>query len=70
MQAGLGIGLPVLGRASGPWIDVHGGVRWSDGVMGGGPIGGPSDRAVFLAVTVAFHQILAAHMVDVNDEAP
>ena len=38
--------------------------------MGGGPIGGPSDRAVFLAVTVAFHQILAAHMVDVNDEAP
>ncbi len=70
LQAGLGIELPVLGRASGPWIDVHGGVRWSDGVMGGGPIGGPADRAVFLSVTVALHWLFATHVVDWNDEAP
>jgi hypothetical protein len=70
LQVGLGLELPVLGRTNGPWIDVHGGVRWSDDVMRGGPIGGPSDRQVFLQVTVALHWLFATHTVDLNDEAP
>ena len=70
LQAGLGLEIPLIGRASGPWIDVHGGARWSDGVLGGGPVLGPSDRALFLSVTLAYHQLFRAHLVDFNDRSP
>jgi len=70
LQAGLGLEVPLLGRASGPWLDIHAGARWSDAVLGGGAINGPSDRAFVVSLTVAYHQLLAAHLVDLNDRAP
>ncbi len=70
LQAGLGVELPLLPRASGPWIGLHGGVRWSDAVLGGDPVGGPADRAAFLTITIAWHQIVGTHVVDVGDRAP
>ena len=66
-QAGLGIELPVLPRASGLWIGLHGGARWSDAALGGDLLRGPSDRALFLSMTLAWHQIFGAHVVDLND---
>ena len=66
-QAGLGLELPLLGTANGPWIDVHRGARWSDAVIGGGPINGPLDRALFLSLTLAWHHIFATHLVDARD---
>ena len=70
LSAGFGLELPILGRPSGPWIDIHAAGRWSDGVLGGGPINGPSDRAFVVTVSLAYHQLIKAHLVDLNDRAP
>jgi hypothetical protein len=70
LQAGIGFELPLLGLVNGPWIDIHGGARWSDAVLAGGPVNGPSDRALFLSFTLAYHHIFATHLVDVGDVAP
>jgi hypothetical protein len=70
LQVGFGLEIPLLERASGPWIGLHGGLRWSDAVLEGGPIRDASDRAAFLSITLAWHQIVGAHAVDVNDRAP
>lgn len=70
LQASLGLEVPVLARASGPWIAFHGGGRWSDASLEGQPVTAPSGRALFLSVTVAYHQIFSAHVADIRDTAP
>jgi hypothetical protein len=70
LQAGLGIEVPLLEQPSGPWIGLHGGVRWSDAALASGVVRGAVDRAGFLAVTLAWHELVVAHLVDVGDEAP
>jgi len=67
MQAGLGLELPVFARASGLWIGLHGGVRWSDAALGEGTVRGPVDRAGYLSITLAWHQFFGAHAVDFGD---
>ncbi|WP_394847738.1 hypothetical protein LZC95_09780 [Pendulispora brunnea] len=70
LQAGLGLELPILAQANGPWIGLHGGVRWSDDALGGAPLRGPSDRAAYFTVTLAWHAIFGAHVVDMQDRRP
>jgi hypothetical protein len=70
LQAGLGLELPILASASGPWIGLHGGIRYSDSALGGGPTSDPADHAFFLSITLAWHQIVGAHAVDAFDRAP
>jgi len=70
MQAGLGLELPVLGHASGPWIGLLGGMRWSDAAITEGTVTGPIDRAAYLSVTLAWHQFFGAHAVDFGDRGP
>lgn len=70
IQAGLGLEVPLLARVNGPWIGLHGGVRWSDAALASGTMQTADDRAVFLAITLAWHQVIVAHLVDVGDEAP
>lgn len=70
LQAGLGLQIPVLPNATGPVIGVHGGARWSDSTLAGHDIDGPSDRSLFLLVSVAWQQVFGAHVVDVGDRAP
>jgi hypothetical protein len=70
LQAGIGLQVPILPKASGPVIGVHGGARWSDATLAGNDIQGPSDRSLFLLVTVAWQQVFGAHIVDLGDRAP
>jgi hypothetical protein len=70
LQIGLGLELPVSGAASGLWLGVHGGLRWSDAALSGDELRGPSDRAAFLSITASWHQFFGAHVVDLNDRAP
>ncbi len=70
LQLGVGLELPVLGRASGPWIGLHGGVRWSDAALAEGTVLGPADRAAYLSVTLAWHQFFGTHAVDWDDRGP
>jgi hypothetical protein len=70
LQTGIGLELPILAHASGPWIGLHGGIRFSDSALGGGPTSDPADRAFFLSITLAWHQIVGTHAVDAFDRAP
>ena len=70
VQFGLGVELPILAQPSGPWIGVHGGVRWSEAAISGDSVTSPTDSGVFLSVTLAWHQLFLAHVVDVDDRAP
>lgn len=70
LQAGVGLELPILGEATGLWLGVHGGVRWSDAALETGIVNGPDDRSAFVSLTLAWHQVIVAHVVDVGDEAP
>jgi hypothetical protein len=70
VQAGLGIELPIMADATGLWIGLHGGVRWSEAELTTGVVNGPDDRSAFLSITLAWHQVIVAHVVDVGDEAP
>jgi hypothetical protein len=69
LEVGLGVELPVLASATGPWVGLHGGLRWSDQALGSGQIRGPDDRSLYLAVTVAWHQVVVVHAVDAGDRA-
>lgn len=70
LQAGIGLAVPFFPRASGLFAALHGGCRWSDHAIGGGPLAGPSDRALYLNVTIAWQQIFGGHLVDLGDRAP
>jgi hypothetical protein len=67
LQAGLGVELPIFPRASGPFVALHGGARWSDDALGGHPLRGPSDRALFLVVVLAWQQVFGTRVVDLGD---
>ncbi len=69
LEFGLGIELPLLTRASGPWMDVRGALRWSDAALGSG-VEGADDLQAVLEITIAWHQIFLAHVVDVADGPP
>lgn len=57
LQVGLGFEVPVFANATGFWLDVRGGLRWSDGALAGDPIRGPADRSGYFALSLAWHQI-------------
>lgn len=73
LEVGLGVELPIFETASGPWIAVRGALRWSEARLGGqgsDATQGANDRDAVLAITLGWHQILSAHLVDAGDRAP
>jgi len=73
LEAGVGVELPIFAGANGPWIAVRGALRWSDVALGGqasDALHGADDRDAVLAITLGWHQILTAHLVDAGDRAP
>ncbi|MGH7435449.1 MAG: hypothetical protein ACRENE_07225 [Polyangiaceae bacterium] len=67
LQLGLMLEFPLFARATGPWAAVHGGVRWSDAALAGGPTDSPDDRSLYLSITLAWHQVVLSSAVDVGD---
>ena len=70
LQAGLGMQVPIFPRATGPVIGLHGGARWSNGVLSGRDAENASDRSLFFLLTVGWQQVFGAHIVDLGDRAP
>lgn len=70
LQFGLGLEVPILPRASGPIVGLHGGVRWSDRALGADDRLGPADRAAYFTVTLAFQHVFGGHLVDLGDPEP
>ena len=69
IEVAIGIELPLLARAVGPWIGVRGGLRWSEAALVSGSVVSADDRQATLSLTLAWHQIFAAHVVDIGDRA-
>lgn len=65
LQFGLGLEVPILPRASGPWVGVHAGARLSDVGLAHGP-DSALERSLYLTLTLAWHQVVGAHVVDVR----
>jgi hypothetical protein len=70
VEVGLGSEVPVLGRGTGLWVGLRGGLRWSEAALATGTIRSADDRSAYVALTFAWHQVFAAHLADVGDEAP
>jgi hypothetical protein len=70
LEVALGVEMPILDRAMGPWVAFHGGLRWSDEELASGVVRDASDRSAFLLVTLAWHLVEATHLVDLGDEIP
>lgn len=70
LEFGLAFEVPVFGTDTGPWIGVHGGMRWSEAALASGDPRSSDDRGAFVTLTLAWHQVVVAHLVDVGDEAP
>ena len=66
---GLGVEVPIVAAATGPWLRFATSVRWSperlDGVAAADDPGG---RAVIFSLGLAWHQVFGAHAVDAGDE--
>jgi hypothetical protein len=70
VQLGLGLEVPVQARATGLWVGLHGGVRWADQPPSAALAGGPDAREAYLTITLAWHQMVLTHIVDVSDARP
>ena len=62
--------VPILEQATGPWIALNAGLRWSDQALASAVAREAADRSVFVAFTVAWHQVVTTHVIDFGDEAP
>ncbi|MFO0756176.1 MAG: hypothetical protein U0359_06775 [Byssovorax sp.] len=71
LEVALGASLPILPRASGPFFDLRGGMRLvrEDLAAYGAPSQEPGAR-FFFSIAVAWHQVVATHLVDAGDRAP
>lgn len=70
LQLGLGVEVPILANATGPWVGVHAGMRWSENAMASGIVRDVDDRSAYVAVTLAWHQVVASHLVELGDRSP
>lgn len=70
LQAGLGVEVPLLTRANGPWLGFHAGVRWSNEALATGVVANADDRSGYVAIPLAWHQLVVTHVIDEGDEAP
>jgi hypothetical protein len=69
LEVGLGFELPVFADATGPWVGVRGGLRWSNEALANGAAESADERSAYLAITLAWHQLVMAHVVDAGDES-
>ena len=68
LEAALAIGLPLFARATGPYVGLRGALRWRPvDFVAGGPPTSIVDRGAVLSLTLGWHQVLRAHLVDSGD---
>ena len=67
LEFAIQIGLPILPRASGPFLCLRGALRYRNDVLTGAPSRNIIDRGAVLSLTLGWHQILPAHIVDAGD---
>jgi hypothetical protein len=64
MEAALGFEVPVLGKASGPFVGARGAIRWRGEELAGDQ---PDPLKPVLFVTLSWHSVIDAGIVDAGD---
>jgi hypothetical protein len=67
LEAALGIGVPLIGRATGPFLGFRTALRWRPADFEPGPPSTIADRGAVISLTLGWHQVLRAHLVDAGD---
>lgn len=67
LEFSLGFGLPFLARATGPVLGFRAALRASPGAMAGTEKFGLLDQGAYLSITLAWRQLVTAHLVDARD---
>lgn len=70
LEVALGLAFPLLPSATGPFLGLRGALRWRAADLEGSGAGGVLDRGAFLAVTLRWHHVLDANLVDARDPRP
>src|SRR5262249_41792728 len=69
-QLAVGLDLPLIGRATGPFLGLRTALRWRPDDFVAGATGSVIDRGALLSLTLGWHQGLRAHIVDAGDRRP
>jgi hypothetical protein len=67
LEAALCLALPLLPRASGPFLGLRGALRWRTVDFTPGTPSNAVDRGAVLSLTLGWHQVIRAHLVDPDD---
>jgi hypothetical protein len=67
LEAALGLGLPILGRATGPFLGFRAALRWRSIDFAPGPPSTIADRGAALSLTLGWHYVQRTHLVDAGD---
>lgn len=67
LEIALSLSFPFLPSASGPHIGLRGALRLRAADLDGLGANGPLDRGALLSLTLSWHQIVPAHLVDADD---
>ncbi|WP_437978133.1 hypothetical protein WMF11_16600 [Sorangium sp. So ce295] len=69
LELSLSLDVPLLGDATGPFLGLRGALRFRGPELSGDD--GPRDaQRALLSVTLGWHHVLRAHLVDAGDRAP
>ncbi|WP_437602837.1 hypothetical protein WMF28_14540 [Sorangium sp. So ce590] len=69
VELSLSLDVPLLGHATGPFLGVRGALRWRGSELAGGVSPRDEQRAL-VSVTLSWHHVVSAHIVDAGDRAP
>lgn len=69
LEFSLGFGLPILASATGPVLGVRAALRASPAAMSGAERFGLVEQGALLSFTLAWRQLVAAHLIDARDRA-
>jgi hypothetical protein len=67
LEAALGVAIPLIGRATGPFLGFRAALRWRSTDFVPGPPSTIADRGALLSLTLGWHHVLRTHLVDAGD---
>ncbi|WP_437615090.1 hypothetical protein WMF20_17490 [Sorangium sp. So ce834] len=69
LELSLSLDVPLLGRATGPFLGVRGALRWGGPALAGDASPRDEQRAL-VSIALSWHHVASAHIVDAGDRAP
>ncbi|WP_437580415.1 hypothetical protein [Sorangium sp. So ce887] len=69
VELSLSLDVPLLGHATGPFLGVRGALRWRGSELAG-DVSPRDEQRALVSVTLSWHHVVWAHIVDAGDRAP